>query len=217
MSIKPEFYINEIVLPTEVSITKQENLITTKGSFGSVQKDFTKMPAIIDLQDNKITIKSQGNRKKDFALVNTLQSVINNMIKGSNQGFTYRLKIVFAHFPISVKIKGKDIFVENFFGERSPRTSRIVGNDTKVSVEGEDIIVKGPNIESVSQTAPNREGTRGFGRRKTTRGRPPPPPWREGPSSERRVRRKPNEPIGSHQVAGGNPSEPVGRDLSASA
>jgi large subunit ribosomal protein L6 len=64
MSIKPEFYLNEIVLPSEVSITKQENLITTKGSFGSVQKDFTKMPAIIDLQDNKITIKSRGNRKK---------------------------------------------------------------------------------------------------------------------------------------------------------
>lgn len=157
MSIKPEFYMNEIVLPSEVSITKQENLITTKGTFGSVQKDFTKMPAIIDLQDNKITIKSRGNRKKDFALVNTLQSVINNMIKGSSQGFTYRLKIVFAHFPISIKIKGKDIVVENFFGERSPRTSKIIGNDTKVSVEGEDIIVKGPNIENVSQTAANLE------------------------------------------------------------
>ena len=157
MSIKPEFYVNEIVLPSEVSITKQENLVTTKGSFGSVQKDFTKMPAIIDLQDNKITIKSRGNRKKDFALVNTLQSVINNMIKGSSQGFTYRLKIVFAHFPISIKIKGKDIVVENFFGERSPRTSKIIGNDTKVSVEGEDIIVKGPNIENVSQTAANLE------------------------------------------------------------
>ena len=157
MSIKPEFYMNEIVLPSEVSITKQENLIITKGSFGSVQKDFTKMPATIDLQDNKITIKSRGNRKKDFALVNTLQSVINNMIKGSSQGFTYRLKIVFAHFPISIKIKGKDIVVENFFGERSPRTSKIIGNDTKVSVEGEDIIVKGPNIENVSQTAANLE------------------------------------------------------------
>jgi large subunit ribosomal protein L6 len=157
MSIKPEFYLNEIVLPSEVSITKQENLITTKGSFGSVQKDFTKMPAIIDLQDNKITIKSRGNRKKDFALVNTLQSVINNMIKGSSRGFTYRLKIVFAHFPISIKIKGKDIVVENFFGERSPRTSKIIGNDTKVSVEGEDVIVKGPNIENVSQTAANLE------------------------------------------------------------
>src|ERR687890_2199893 len=114
MSIKPDFFENEIEIPSEVSITKKDNLIITKGSFGSVQKDFTKMPAIIDLKDNKITIKSQGNRKKDFALVNTLQSVINNMVKGSSQGFTYRLKIVFAHFPISIKIKGKDVVVDNF-------------------------------------------------------------------------------------------------------
>jgi large subunit ribosomal protein L6 len=157
MSIKPEFYVNEITIPSDVSITKQENLIITKGSFGSVQKDFTKMPATIDFQDEKIIIKSQGNRKKDFALVNTLQSVINNMIKGSSKGFTYKLKIVFAHFPITVKIKGREVSVENFFGERSARTSKIVGVDTKVTVQGEDILVTGPNIENVSQTAANLE------------------------------------------------------------
>jgi len=157
MSIKPDFYTNEIEIPAEISITKKENLITAKGPFGLVQKDFTKIPAIIDLQEGKIIIKSQGNRKKDFALVNTIQSIINNMIKGSTKGFTYRLKIVFAHFPISVKIKGKDISVENFFGERSARVSKIIGDDTKVTVQGEDVIVSGPNIESVSQTAANLE------------------------------------------------------------
>ena len=46
MSIKPEFFENEIEIPSDVSITKKENLIITKGSFGSVQKDFTKMPAL---------------------------------------------------------------------------------------------------------------------------------------------------------------------------
>jgi large subunit ribosomal protein L6 len=157
MSIKPEFYENEILLPSEVSITKDQNILTAKGSYGSVQKDFTKMPAIIDLQDNKITIKSHGNRKKDFALVNTIQSVINNMIKGSSKGFTYRLKIVFAHFPITVKIKNREIHVENFFGERSARTSKIIGVDTKVTVEGEDVVITGPNIENVSQSAANLE------------------------------------------------------------
>ena len=30
------------------------------------------------------------------------------MIKGVEEGFTYKLKIVFAHFPISVKVKGKE-------------------------------------------------------------------------------------------------------------
>lgn len=157
MSIKPEFFVNEIDVPSDVSIIKKDNLITTKGSFGSVQKDFTKMPAIIDLQDKKITIKSQGNRKRDFALVNTIQSIINNMIKGSSKGFTYKLKIVFAHFPISVKIKGKEISIENFFGERSARTSKIIGDDTKVTVQGEDVVISGPNIEYVSQTAANLE------------------------------------------------------------
>ncbi|MDQ6724432.1 MAG: 50S ribosomal protein L6 [Thermoproteota archaeon] len=157
MSIKPEFFVNEIIIPSEISITKQENLIITKGTFGSVQKDFTKMPASIDLQDEKIVIKSQGNRKKDFALVNTLQSIIKNMIKGSTKGFTYKLKIVFAHFPITVKIKGREIHVENFFGERSARTSKIIGSDTKVTVQGEDVVVTGPNIENVSQTAANLE------------------------------------------------------------
>ncbi len=157
MSIKPEFYENEILLPSEVSITKDQNILTAKGSYGSVEKDFTKMPAIIDLHDNKITIKSHGNRKKDFALVNTIQSVINNMIKGSSKGFTYRLKIVFAHFPITVKIKNREIFVENFFGERSARTSKIIGGDTKVTVEGEDVVITGPNIENVSQSAANLE------------------------------------------------------------
>ena len=79
------------------------------------------------------------------------------MIKGSTKGFTYKLKIVFAHFPITVKIKGKEISVDNFFGERSSRNSKIIGDDTKVTVQGEDVIISGSNIENVSQTAANLE------------------------------------------------------------
>jgi large subunit ribosomal protein L6 len=79
------------------------------------------------------------------------------MIKGASKGFTYRLKIVFAHFPITVKIKNREIYVENFFGERSARTSKIIGSETKVTVEGEDVVITGPNIENVSQSAANLE------------------------------------------------------------
>lgn len=159
MSTKPEFYTNELTIPEGVTVHKENNMITTKGSNGSVQKDFTKMPATIEVENDKVTIKSYGNRKRDYALVNTIQSVINNMIKGSTTGFTYKLKIVFAHFPISVKIKGEEVHIENFFGERSSRISRIVGKDTKVAVQGDDILVTGPNIENVSQTAANIESS----------------------------------------------------------
>jgi len=159
MSIKPEFYTNEIVIPDGVSINKDQNLITSNGSNGKVQKDFTKIPALIEIDKEKITIRSYGNRKSDFALVNTVHSLIRNMIKGSTTGFTYKLKIVFAHFPISVKIKGQEVFIESFFGERSARVSKILGKDTKIIVQGDDILITGPNIEHVSQTAANIESS----------------------------------------------------------
>ena len=41
------------------------------------------------------------------------------------------MKVVYAHFPITVKVEGRKILIENFQGERAPRITHIVGN-TKV-------------------------------------------------------------------------------------
>lgn len=147
----------QVEAPASVSIRKQDNLIEVKGKLGTVRKDFTKLPATVTVQGNKITIKPYGRRKRDLAVTNTARSVITGMIKGVEKGYTYKLKIIFAHFPISVKVRGKEIHVENFFGERSARISHIVGDATKVSLVGEDVIVQGPSLEDVSQTAANIE------------------------------------------------------------
>jgi large subunit ribosomal protein L6 len=103
-----------------------------------------------------IKVQAYWPRKREAALVGTVCSLIENMITGVTKGFTYKLKIVFAHFPISVKIKGKMVSIENFTGERSPRWAKIIG-DVKVSVQGDDVIVQGINLEDVSQTAANIE------------------------------------------------------------
>jgi large subunit ribosomal protein L6 len=76
------------------------------------------------------------------------------MIKGVTTGFTYKLKIVFSHFPITVKVVGKYLTISNFTGERNPRKAQIMGT-TKVIIKGEDIIVQGISLEDVSQTAAN--------------------------------------------------------------
>ena len=151
--------IGDIEVPEKVTATKEKNVLVIKGRHGIVKKDFTKLPAYIEIEGNKIHIKPYGRRKKDLAITNTAKSIISNMIKGVEEGFTYKLKIVFAHFPISVKIKGREIHVENFFGERSARVSKIVGEDTKVNVLAEDVLVQGPSLEHVSQTAANIESS----------------------------------------------------------
>ena len=149
--------MGEVEAPASVTMTKDGNVIIVKGRLGIVKKDFTKLPAIISIDGNKTTIKPYGTRKRDLAVTNTARSIITGMIKGVEKGHTYRLKIIFAHFPISVKVKGREVQVENFFGERSPRVSQIRGEGTKVSVLGEDVVVQGPSLEDVSQTAANIE------------------------------------------------------------
>ena len=147
----------EVEAPASVTLTKAGNVIIVKGKLGTVKKDFTKLPATISIEGNKTTIKPYGVRKRDLAVTNTARSLITNMIKGVESGHTYKLKIIFAHFPISVKVKGSEVHVENFFGERSPRVSQIKGDATKVIVAGEDVVVQGPSLEDVSQTAANIE------------------------------------------------------------
>jgi large subunit ribosomal protein L6 len=147
----------EVEAPASVKIEKEGNTLSVKGKLGTVKKNFTKLPATITVDGNKITIKPYGKRKRDLAVTHTARSIIESMIKGVEKGYTYKLKIIFAHFPISVKIKGKDVNVENFFGERASRVSRIIGDGTKVNVVGEDVLVQGPSLEDVSQTAANIE------------------------------------------------------------
>lgn len=150
-------HISTLEIPEGISVTLDERIMSVKGKLGTVKKDFTKLPAFLTIENNILKIEPYGKRRKDFAISKTAQSIVNNMIKGVQNGYKYKMKIVFAHFPITVKIKDGKVHVENFFGERKARISNIVGDSTKVAIEGDDIIITGPHLEHVSQTAANIE------------------------------------------------------------
>ncbi|HJT49618.1 MAG TPA: 50S ribosomal protein L6 [Nitrososphaeraceae archaeon] len=155
-STKQEIFA-EIEIPENVKVRMEGNVFIVDGKLGSLRKDITKLPVAVDVKDKKLVVRPPGTRKKDLAVTNTVKSIIQSMIKGVETGYTYKLKVVYAHFPISVKTKGREIHVENYFGERAPRVSHMVGDSTKVNVIGEDVIVQGPSLEDVSQTAANIE------------------------------------------------------------
>jgi large subunit ribosomal protein L6 len=145
-----------VQIPKEVTVTLDGKTIEVKGEKGRLAKDFSQTPIVIRVDENEITVSALRQKRKESALVGTVCSHVKNMIKGVTKGFTYKLKIVFSHFPISVKVQGNRVVIENFIGERNPRAANIVG-DSSVSVKGDDIIVKGVSIEDVSQTAANIE------------------------------------------------------------
>ncbi|MBC7130752.1 50S ribosomal protein L6 [Candidatus Bathyarchaeota archaeon] len=147
-----------IEVPEDVEVSVEGRKVTVKGVKGTLTRDFSKTPVSIELMENgrKVRVWASWPRKKESALVGTVSAHIQNMITGVRKGFTYKLKIVFSHFPISVKVQDKLVLIENFIGERAPRKAKIIG-EAKVRVSGDEVIVQGINLEDVSQTAANIE------------------------------------------------------------
>jgi large subunit ribosomal protein L6 len=155
MSIDQEV-VHALDLPDGVTASISGRVLTIKGPLGTVRKSFDRINVNMEVKSGKISIKPYTDKKKDVVSSNTASSLVRNIITGVTKGYTYKLKVIFAHFPVTVKVKGKNVNVENFVGERSARVTEILG-DCKVSVEGDDIIIKGVSLEDVGQTAANLE------------------------------------------------------------
>jgi len=145
-----------IQAPDGVAISLEGKKVTVKGAKGTIVRDFSFIPISINADGKNIRVWAEWPRKKEAALIGTIHSHIQNMISGVQKGFTYKIKIVFSHFPISVRVQGKTVLIENFTGERRARRAKILG-DVKVKVEAEDVVIQGLNLEDVSQTAANIE------------------------------------------------------------
>lgn len=145
----------EIEIPEDVEITISDD-VTVKGPSGQISRKFTYPHINIREEDDKLIVESHFPKKKDKSMLGTTKSHLTNMIIGVTDGFEYKMKIIYAHFPMTVKVKGKEILIDNFLGEKYPRSSKIVG-DCDVKVKGDEVTITGVNKEHVGQTMANLE------------------------------------------------------------
>ena len=145
-----------IQIPDGVVVNIEMRKVTVRGSKATLTRDFSHANISIETDGKTVRVSAEWPRKKEASLVGTINSHIQNMITGVTKGYNYKLKIVFSHFPITVKVQDRAVMVENFTGERRARKAKILG-DVKVKVEAEDIIVQGAMLEDASQTSANIE------------------------------------------------------------
>ncbi|MCF0225786.1 MAG: 50S ribosomal protein L6 [Methanobrevibacter sp.] len=146
----------EIEIPEGVEVIIDKNVVSIKGPNGEDSRKFTYAGVSIKAEDDVVLLETAFPKKKDKAMIGTTKAHISNMIKGVTEGFTYTMKIVFAHFPMTVKVNGNIVNIDNFLGERHPRKANIVG-DSKVSIKGDEVTITGINKEHVGQTMANLE------------------------------------------------------------
>lgn len=149
--------IREIEVPQGVTVTITGATLTAKGQKGQIAREFRYPGIAVKLDGSKVFVETKKDDKQTKATVGTYASHIKNIVHGVSEGYEYHMKIVYAHFPIQVKVEGKDkVSIGNFLGERKARYADIVG-DTKVAINGAEVVLTGSNIETVSQTAANIE------------------------------------------------------------
>ena len=80
--------------------------------------------------------------------------------KGVEEGFEYKLRAVYSHFPMTLKVEGNKMTISNLFGEKVPRVAKLPWSPSEVEVKVEnktEVTVKGSDREKVGQTAANIE------------------------------------------------------------
>lgn len=134
--------------------------VHVSGAKGKLERDFSSplfnKEVKLAKDGNMIKVSTPSTKRKVKSQVGGIAAHIRNMMKGATKGYNAKLKIVFMHFPVTVKVAGKEVTVANFLGEKAPRRADIIG-ETKVELKGEEIFVSGSDKDEVGQTAANIE------------------------------------------------------------
>ena len=93
--------------------------------------------------------------RKQLACVRTICSHIQNMFTGVTQGFTYKMRFVYSHFPINVTLTGDTVEIRNFLGEKRVRKVKLLPgvNYERNAAVKDQIELSGIDIAAVSLTA----------------------------------------------------------------
>merc|ERR1712170_191296 len=147
-----------VTVPEQVEFSVKSRRVTIKGARGTLKRSFTHLGVDIrKIASNKILVEKWFGIKKELAAVRTVCSRIENMIKGVIKGYRYKMRSVYAHFPINIAISEGNTLVEvrNFLGEKYTRQVRMLTGVTCEPSKGQkgEFILEGNDIELVSRSA----------------------------------------------------------------
>lgn len=143
-----------------VSIKARE--VTVTGPRGTLSRNLRHtqidiQPETSDEGKNRLKVDMWHGTRKNTAKINTVCSAIKNLITGVTLGFRYKLRFVYAHFPINVTCADdkKSVEIRNFLGEKRVRRVEMQGDVEcyRTTDVKDELVVEGSDIDLVSQCA----------------------------------------------------------------
>ena len=138
----------ELEIPTGVTVTVNENVVTVKGAKGELSLTL-KEGINVKVEDTKLTVECTGKGKFDNAMHGTTNSLIKNMITGVSKGYSKGLEIIGVGYRFQVR--GTELVVNA--GYSHPVTVKIPQGLTIETVSNTEITVNGIDKELVGEFA----------------------------------------------------------------
>ena len=158
--VKLDHIKHVIELSDGVGAAISDGVVTLSKDGTSLSREFVSGRLTVTMNDGNIEIFCDLPRRKERALAGTWAAHLRNMNKGLSEGFEYRLKAVYSHFPMTLKVEGSVLTINNLFGERVPRKAELPWTPAEVTVKVEnktEVVVTGADKEKVGQTSANIE------------------------------------------------------------
>eukprot|EP00899_Mesostigma_viride_P020017 jgi/Mesvir1/28016/Mv20203-RA.1 len=147
-----------IKIPDGVTVEIKSKQVRVKGPRGVLTRDLSYFNLDMYVKEDGKTIQIDGwfALRKEIASIRTCASHIENLITGVTRGFRYKMRLVYAHFPINATItdNGDKVELRNFLGEK--RVRRIAMQAGVKIVRSDDVkdelVLTGNDVELVSRT-----------------------------------------------------------------
>lgn len=146
----------QIEIPPGVEVTLEGSTLKVSGPKGTLTRDMRFPQIDIKVEDGEVVVSTASNKKHFLAMSGTLEAHVKNMIRGVAEGYEYRMKVVYSHFPIQLKQLGERLEITNFLGEKQPRMANIIAGVT-IKIGSDEVTLTGIDKEKVGNTAANIE------------------------------------------------------------
>ena len=151
-----QVFAEKVEIPEGVVCTFEGNALKCKKGPKEVSKKMDATGVDVKVDGNVITFSAKAGNKNQFKTINSFAICTKNMFNGLDKEYVYNLEACNVHFPMSLKIEGSRLKIDNFLGEKVPRYSDILPN-VKVDIKGVIITISSFDKEAAGQTAANME------------------------------------------------------------
>ena len=148
--------LRQVEIPPGVNATLEGSVLTVSGPKGTLVRDMRFPQIDVRIVNGEVIVSTASDKRRILAMSGTLEAHVKSMIRGVVEGYEYRMKVVYSHFPIQLKLQGNRLEIGNFLGEKQPRAAKIIEGVT-VRIGNDEVTLTGIDREKVGNTAANIE------------------------------------------------------------